>query len=75
MHRKSGLVLPIFSLPGKYGIGTIGKSAFQFADFLKKAGQKYWQILPIGHTQNGSPYETISAFAGNLPAPNIFVKS
>lgn len=65
MSRKSGIVLPIFSLPGKYGIGTLGKSAYEFADFLKKSGQYYWQILPIGHTENGSPYEVISAIAGN----------
>lgn len=65
MGRKSGIILPIFSLWGEEGIGTMGKSAFKFIDFLKKTGQSYWQILPLGHTINGSPYEVISAFAGN----------
>jgi 4-alpha-glucanotransferase len=65
MNRKSGIILPIFSLPGKYGIGTLGQTAYDFADFLKKSGQFYWQVLPLGHSKNGSPYEVISAFAGN----------
>jgi 4-alpha-glucanotransferase len=56
----------IASLPSKYGIGTFGKEAYKFADFLKKAGQKYWQILPLGQTSYGnSPYQSFSAFAGN----------
>jgi len=64
--RKSGLLLHITSLPGKYGIGTMGKEAFAFVDFLDKAGQKIWQILPLGHTGYGdSPYQCFSAFAGN----------
>jgi 4-alpha-glucanotransferase len=64
--RASGILLPIASLPSKYGIGTFSKSAYDFVDALKKAGQKYWQILPIGPTGYGdSPYQSFSTFAGN----------
>ena len=64
--RSSGILLPIFSLPGKYGIGCFSKEAYAFVDFLKKAGQSYWQILPIGPTSYGdSPYQSFSTFAGN----------
>jgi 4-alpha-glucanotransferase len=64
--RTAGILMPIFSLPGKYGIGTLGKAAYRFADFLKKSGQSYWQILPIGPTGYGdSPYQSFSCFAGN----------
>ena len=64
--RSSGILLPIFSLPSKYGIGTLGREAYNFIDFLSSAGQKYWQILPIGHTSCGnSPYSSFSVFAGN----------
>lgn len=56
----------IASLPGEYGIGTLGKEAFKFAEFLETSGLKYWQILPLGHTSYGdSPYQCFSAFAGN----------
>ena len=66
MERSSGILMHISSLPGKYGIGTFGKEAFSFIDFLKKSGQKYWQILPLGQTGYGdSPYQCFSAFAGN----------
>jgi 4-alpha-glucanotransferase len=66
MNRSSGIIMHIASLPGKYGIGTFGKEAYEFCDFLKKAGQKYWQILPLGPTGFGdSPYQSFSAFAGN----------
>ena len=66
MKRKSGILLPIFSLPGKYGIGGFTKEAYRFVDFLVKAGQSYWQILPIGPTSYGdSPYQSFSTFAGN----------
>ncbi len=58
--------MPIFSLPSNYGIGSFSKSAYQFIDFLEKAGQTYWQILPIGPTGYGdSPYQSFSTFAGN----------
>ena len=64
--RSSGVLMPIFSLPSKYGIGTLGKAAYDFIDFLNKAGQTYWQILPTGVTGFGdSPYQSVSAFAGN----------
>ena len=56
----------ISSLPSLYGIGTMGKSAREFVDFLKEAKQKYWQILPVGQTSYGdSPYQSFSSFAGN----------
>ena len=64
--RGSGILLHITSLPSPYGIGTLGKTAYDFADFLQESGQKYWQILPLGHTGFGdSPYQSFSAFAGN----------
>lgn len=64
--RASGILMPIFSLPSKYGIGTLGKEAYGFVDFLKKSGQTYWQILPLGVTSFGdSPYQSFSAYAGN----------
>jgi len=64
--RSAGMLLPIFSLPGKYGIGSLGKEARAFADFLHSAGQSWWQILPVGPTGAGnSPYTSESTFAGN----------
>lgn len=66
MHRGSGILFHISSLPSPFGIGTMGKEAYLFVDFLKKSGMKYWQILPIGPTGYGdSPYQSFSAFAGN----------
>ncbi|WP_097026923.1 4-alpha-glucanotransferase [Clostridium peptidivorans] len=64
--RSSGILLPIASLPSKYGIGSFSKDAYHFIDELKKAGQSYWQILPLGPTAYGdSPYQSFSTFAGN----------
>ena len=64
--RSSGILMHITSLPGNYGIGTMGKQAFAFVDFLKQAGQSYWQILPLNPTGYGdSPYQSCSTFAGN----------
>lgn len=64
--RKKGILLPVFSLPGKYGIGSLGEEAYRFVDFLAETGQDYWQVLPLGHTSYGdSPYQALSAFAGN----------
>lgn len=58
--------MPLSSLPSKYGIGTMGRSAYEFVDFLKVAGQSYWQLLPLGPTSCGnSPYSSSSTFAGN----------
>ncbi len=66
MGRKSGILLPISSLPSDYGIGSFSKEAYEFVDFLEKAGQSYWQILPLGQTGYGdSPYQSFSTFAGN----------
>ncbi len=64
--RKSGILLHISSLPSPYGIGTMGKAAYEFIDFLQQAGQSYWQILPLGITGFGdSPYQSFSTRAGN----------
>lgn len=64
--RASGILLPISSIPSRYGIGTFSKEAYEFVDFLAKAGQTYWQILPLGPTGYGdSPYQSFSTFAGN----------
>lgn len=66
MARSAGVLLSITSLPSPYGIGTIGKEARKFADFLKKSGQTIWQILPVGPTSYGdSPYQSFSTYAGN----------
>lgn len=66
MKRSSGILMPMSSLPSPYGIGTMGKAAYEFIDFLKAAGQKYWQLLPMGPTSYGdSPYASFSTFAGN----------
>ena len=66
LTRGAGVLLPISSLPSPYGIGAFGREAFEFIDFLKAAGQKYWQILPLSQTGFGdSPYQSFSAFAGN----------
>ena len=64
--RTSGILMPVFSLPSKYGIGCFSKEAYQFVDFLKESGQKKWQVLPLGQTSYGdSPYQSFSSFAGN----------
>ncbi len=64
--RESGILMHITSLPGPYGIGTMGSEAYAFVDFLEKAGQRYWQILPLNPTGYGdSPYQAFSSQAGN----------
>ena len=69
MTRYAGVLMPITSLPSKYGIGCFDKAAYDFVDWLQRAGQRYWQILPLGSTAHGasdnSPYQAYSAFAGN----------
>lgn len=66
MSRAAGILLSISSLPDEYGIGCFSKSAYDFVDWLKEAGQTYWQILPLGPTSYGdSPYQSFSTFAGN----------
>ena len=66
MRRSAGVLLSISSLPSKYGIGCFSESAYKFVDWLKAAGQTYWQILPLGPTGYGdSPYQSFSTFAGN----------
>lgn len=64
--RGSGILLAVSSLPSEYGIGTLGDAAFHFVDLLVDLKQKYWQVLPVGPTSFGdSPYQSLSAFAGN----------
>ena len=64
--RSSGILMPISSLPSPYGIGTFGKAAYEYADFLAACGLTYWQVLPLGQTSYGdSPYQSFSSFAGN----------
>jgi 4-alpha-glucanotransferase len=64
--RRSGILMHPTSLPGRFGIGDLGDSAYQFVDFLASAGQSYWQVLPLSPTGYGdSPYQGLSAFAGN----------
>lgn len=64
--RKSGILMPVASLPGKFGIGTFGRESYEFVDMLELSGQSYWQILPLGPTSYGdSPYQSFSTFAGN----------
>lgn len=66
MSRRCGILLPISSLPSKYGIGAFSKEAYEFVDFLAASGQKLWQVLPMGPTGYGdSPYQSFSTFAGN----------
>ena len=66
MKRSAGILLPVTSLPSEYGIGCFSKSAYEFVDWLKAAGQSFWQILPLGPTSYGdSPYQSFSTFAGN----------
>ncbi len=64
--RASGILYPVTSLPSRFGIGSFSKEAYEFVDFLKKAGQSFWQVLPFGPTGYGdSPYQSFSTFAGN----------
>ena len=66
LGRGAGVLLPVFCLPSEYGIGSLGREAYRFVDFLERAGQRYWQVLPLGPTSYGdSPYQSFSAFAGN----------
>ena len=66
LERGAGILLPVTSLPSPYGIGTFGKEAYSFVDFLEASGQTYWQVLPVGPTSYGdSPYQSFSACSGN----------
>jgi 4-alpha-glucanotransferase len=76
-HRTSGILLHPTSLPGPFGIGDLGPSAYRFIDFLEEAGQGLWQVLPLGPTGYGSsPYQCLSAFAGNpiLISPELLAE-
>ena len=65
-ERRAGILLPVFSLPSRYGIGCLDSAALRFIDFLSAAGQSDWQILPLGPTGYGdSPYQSFSSYAGN----------
>ena len=75
--RSAGILLHPTSLPGKFGIGDLGPSAFKFIDFLKETGCKLWQVLPLGPTGFGdSPYQNLSSFAGNplLISPELLIQ-
>ena len=64
--KKKGVLMPLFSLPSKYGIGCISEEAYQFVDWLEDTGHEYWQVLPLNPTGNAdSPYQPLSSFAGN----------
>ena len=64
--RSSGVLLHPTSLPGRYGVGDLGETAYRFIDWLESAGQSVWQVLPLGPTSYGdSPYQSLSTFAGN----------
>ncbi|RLD14140.1 MAG: hypothetical protein DRI22_03520, partial [Caldiserica bacterium] len=66
LERSSGILIHISGLPSKYGIGDFGKDAYKFVDLLKNTKQKIWQILPLNLPTSGlSPYNSLSAFAGN----------
>ena len=66
MKRSCGILLSVSSLPSPYGIGSLGKAAYNFVDFLADAGQSWWQMLPVGPTSHGdSPYQSFSTYAGN----------
>ena len=66
MKRACGILMHITSLPSPYGVGTLGKEAYEFVDFLKASGQTYWQMLPVNPTGYAdSPYQSSSAYAGN----------
>src|SRR5271157_1295554 len=72
--RSSGILLHPTSLPGRFGSGDLGPEAYRFVDFLAAAGQRIWQVLPLGPTGYGdSPYQLFSAFAGNplLVSPEL----
>jgi 4-alpha-glucanotransferase len=78
-RRSAGILMHITSLPGQFGIGDIGPAAKDFADFLHRTGQTYWQLLPLNPTEKGSghsPYSSVSAFAGNtlLISPEYLVR-
>lgn len=64
--KECGVLLPIFSLPGKYGIGTLGQNAYKFIDFLSECGFSYWEVLPVEDIGKGnSPFDIPSAFSLN----------
>ena len=64
--RKCGVLMPVASLPSRFGIGGFSKEAYDFVDFLEQGGQSLWQVLPLGPTGYGdSPYQSFSTFAGN----------
>ena len=70
--RDSGILLHISSLPSNYGIGSFGKAAYDFVDFLKKSRQGYWQMLPLCPIGEGnSPYKSVSAYAGEILNNNL----
>ena len=72
--RKAGILLPVFSLPSRFGIGSLGQASYEFVDFLARTGQSVWQILPLTATaqdEGYSPYKSASAFSGNYDLIDI----
>lgn len=77
MKRQSGILLPVFSLPSEYGIGDFGTGAYEFIDYLKKAGQSVWQILPLVQTGYGnSPYSSVCSYSYSpyFISPDVLLK-
>lgn len=74
--RTSGILLPVFSLPGEYGIGDFGPEAYRWIDCLRENHQRYWQVLPLNASIGHSPYFISSAFAGNplLISPELIAQ-
>ena len=72
--RKAGILLPVFSLPSRFGIGSLGQASYEFVDLLARTGQSVWQILPLTATaqdEGYSPYKSASAFSGNYDLIDI----
>ena len=64
--KEAGVLLPIFALPGRFGIGTLGKDAYKFVDFLSEVGFKYWELLPLEELGKGnSPFDILSPYSTN----------
>ena len=77
IERSAGILMHISSLPSPFGIGTFGKTAYEFVDFVAQARHRYWQVLPLGPSGNGnSPFQSYSVFAGQtlLISPELLIE-